>query len=72
MEHLHNSRLRVALEMDVPLGDIVATAARLKAVTGRGEVVRLENATLVDDSYNSNPRALELALNNLASALRTT
>ncbi len=56
----------VALEMRVPLADVAAAAGRLKAVTGRGEIVKLKGVTLVDDSYNSNPRALEQALDVLA------
>jgi UDP-N-acetylmuramoyl-tripeptide--D-alanyl-D-alanine ligase len=52
----------VALRFDVPLTDIVARAATLKPVARRGEVVRCGGLTIVDDSYNSNPKALSSAL----------
>ena len=53
----------VALHYEVPLDAIAAEAARLRPMPHRGEVVRLAGGvTLVDDSYNSNPRALEIAL----------
>jgi UDP-N-acetylmuramoyl-tripeptide--D-alanyl-D-alanine ligase len=56
----------VAIEMDVPVAEIAVAVTKLKPVTGRGEVVKLKGVTVVDDSYNSNPRALEQALNVLA------
>jgi UDP-N-acetylmuramoyl-tripeptide--D-alanyl-D-alanine ligase len=53
----------VALHYEVPLDAIVAEAAALSPMLHRGEVIRLAGGvTLVDDSYNSNPRALEIAL----------
>jgi UDP-N-acetylmuramoyl-tripeptide--D-alanyl-D-alanine ligase len=53
----------VALHYGVPLDVIVAEAAVLQPLLHRGEVLRLAGGlTLVDDSYNSNPRALEIAL----------
>jgi UDP-N-acetylmuramoyl-tripeptide--D-alanyl-D-alanine ligase len=52
----------VALRFDVPLSDIVARAATLKPVARRGEVIRCGGITIVDDSYNSNPKALSGAL----------
>jgi UDP-N-acetylmuramoyl-tripeptide--D-alanyl-D-alanine ligase len=49
----------VALHYEVPLDAIVAEAAVLHPTLHRGEVLRLAGGlTLVDDSYNSNPRAL--------------
>ena len=48
----------VAIRFDVPLDDIVERAARLKPVARRGEVIRAGGVTIVDDSYNSNPKAL--------------
>ncbi len=57
----------VALELGVPLGDIVDRAAQLRPAKHRGEVVRLaQGATLIDDSYNSSPAALKHALQALA------
>jgi UDP-N-acetylmuramoyl-tripeptide--D-alanyl-D-alanine ligase len=52
----------VALRFDVPLNDIVERAAALKPVARRGEVIRCGGITIVDDSYNSNPKALSGAL----------
>jgi UDP-N-acetylmuramoyl-tripeptide--D-alanyl-D-alanine ligase len=60
----------VAIRFDVPLGDIVSRAAALKPVARRGEVTRTGRLTIVDDSYNSNPRALSRALSMLAGESR--
>ena len=60
----------VAIRFDVPLGDIVERAARLKPVARRGQVIRAGGVTIVDDSYNSNPRALSRALAMLAGETR--
>jgi UDP-N-acetylmuramoyl-tripeptide--D-alanyl-D-alanine ligase len=60
----------VAIRFDVPLADIVERAARLKPVARRGEVIRAGGVTIVDDSYNSNPRALSRALAMLAGETR--
>jgi UDP-N-acetylmuramoyl-tripeptide--D-alanyl-D-alanine ligase len=54
----------------VPLEDIVSRAAALKPVARRGEVTRTGRLTIVDDSYNSNPRALSRALSVLAGESR--
>jgi len=60
----------VALRFDVPLGDIVERAADLKPVARRGEVTRTPTFTIVDDSYNSNPKALTRALSMLVAETR--
>jgi UDP-N-acetylmuramoyl-tripeptide--D-alanyl-D-alanine ligase len=60
----------VAIRFDVPLTDIVERAARLKPVARRGEVIRAGGITIVDDSYNSNPKALSRALGMLAGETR--
>ncbi len=60
----------VAIRFDVPLADIVERAARLKPVARRGEVIRAGGVTIVDDSYNSNPKALSRALAMLAGETR--
>ena len=60
----------VAIRFDVPLADIVARAAALKPVARRGEVIRAGGVTIVDDSYNSNPKALSRALGMLAGETR--
>ena len=60
----------VAIRFDVPLSDIVERAAGLKAVARRGDVIRAGGVTIVDDSYNSNPRALSRALAMIAGETR--
>lgn len=56
----------VAYIMGVPLPDIPALTAELKPFSHRGEILRLKsNIIVVDDSYNSNPAALESALKSL-------
>jgi UDP-N-acetylmuramoyl-tripeptide--D-alanyl-D-alanine ligase len=60
----------VAIRFDVPLQDIVSRAAALRPVAHRGEVIRTSRLTILDDSYNSNPRALSRALATLAGATR--
>jgi UDP-N-acetylmuramoyl-tripeptide--D-alanyl-D-alanine ligase len=60
----------VAIRFDVPLADIVARAAGLKPVARRGEVIRAGGVTIVDDSYNSNPKALSCAIAMLAGETR--
>ncbi len=52
-----------ALRLGVPLAALPDRARRLRPGSGRGEVLALSSgATLVDDSYNSNPEAARLAL----------
>ena len=58
----------VAQEFDVPLRDIVAKAATLRPMRHRFEVHRLASGvTVIDDSYNSNPIALERSLQVLGA-----
>jgi UDP-N-acetylmuramoyl-tripeptide--D-alanyl-D-alanine ligase len=48
---------------DVPLDAMAKRAASLRPAEHRGDVIRLAGGvTVVDDAYNSNPRALEGAL----------
>jgi UDP-N-acetylmuramoyl-tripeptide--D-alanyl-D-alanine ligase len=60
----------VAIRFDVPLSDIVRSAAGLKAMARRGEMTRHGSLTILDDSYNSNPAALSRALAMLAAEPR--
>jgi len=54
--------------LGVPAQAIVEVAARARPAGGRGVVLRLpDGATLVDDSYNSNPAALAEALESAAA-----
>ena len=63
----------VALDAGVPLADIVAAAARLQPADHRGAVHRLKGGiTLIDDSYNSSPTALQRALEVVARETRAT
>jgi len=58
----------VGLELGVPLSEMAEVAAALGPAARRGEVLRLSGGvTIVDDSYNSNPRALTGALAVLAA-----
>ncbi len=62
----------VAVNFEVPLDSIVAQVATLKPATHRGEVLRLAGGiTLVDDCYNSNPRALRGVLEVVGRETRT-
>jgi len=57
-----------AFALGVPLADIAAAAEQARPATGRGVVHRVVlhgepgDLTVIDDSYNSNPDALEKAL----------
>jgi UDP-N-acetylmuramoyl-tripeptide--D-alanyl-D-alanine ligase len=53
----------VATQFEIPVSQIVETAARLRPAAHRGELLRLPGGvTLIDDSYNSSPSALRQAL----------
>ena len=59
----------VAIQFDIPVSQIVETAARLQPAAHRGELLRLPGGiTLIDDSYNSSPAALRQALDTVAAA----
>jgi UDP-N-acetylmuramoyl-tripeptide--D-alanyl-D-alanine ligase len=60
----------VAIRFDVPLADIVQRAAVLKPVARRGEITVVGPVTIVDDSYNSNPKALSRVLEMLSGESR--
>ena len=56
-----------AMALGVTLTEVAEAAPRLTPARHRGEVFRLASGvTLVDDSYNSNPRALRQALEVIA------
>lgn len=58
--------IAVALRFGVPLEAMLAEAAAFAPPPRRGEVIRLEGGvTLVDDSYNASPAALERMLRSL-------
>ena len=57
----------VAITWGIPLGAVLERCAQLKPARRRGEVVALRHGvTLIDDSYNSSPSALRVALGSLA------
>ncbi len=57
----------VAYALSIPLEHLKVQANTLKSFPMRGEILCLKNGIiLVDDSYNSNPIALESALKDLA------
>lgn len=73
--HLANvlAAAAVALTLHVPLSDIVERTSALRPAPHRGEVLRLRNGvTVIDDSYNSNPTALEASLDVLRREARAS
>jgi len=57
----------VALAIKIPLDDIASAIGTLRPAPHRGGWKRLgQNVVLIDDSYNSNPKALDEALRGLA------
>ena len=61
--------IAVGLHFDVPLEEMLARATRLAPAHHRGEVLRLPGGiTLIDDSYNSSPAALERSLETVGAA----
>jgi len=59
--------LAVALEAGVALGDAITALSILTAGDKRGQVIEVDGATIVNDSYNSNPEALRSMIGTLAS-----
>jgi UDP-N-acetylmuramoyl-tripeptide--D-alanyl-D-alanine ligase len=59
--------LAVALEAGVPLQGAVAALEALTAGDKRGQVIELRGATILNDSYNSNPEALRSMIHTLAA-----
>lgn len=68
--YLYNllAALGVAFALSLPLKKIVPQISHLKPFPMRGSLIHFEkDIKLIDDSYNSNPKALESALEGLAS-----
>lgn len=66
--NIHNAlaAIAVALESGIPLTEAVASLAAMVAADKRGEVVRIGNITVINDCYNSNPKALAAMVDALA------
>ena len=56
-----------AMERGVPPSEAVAALATVAAGDKRGQVLSFAGATIINDSYNSNPNALKAMINALAS-----
>jgi UDP-N-acetylmuramoyl-tripeptide--D-alanyl-D-alanine ligase len=68
----HNSAnamagLAVALEAGVDLAAATAALAALTAGDKRGQLIEMNGATILNDSYNSNPEALRSMIQTLAA-----
>ena len=59
--------IAVGLESGMSLGECANAAGEMKAGDRRGEVLHWRGATIVNDSYNSNPRALDAMVDALLS-----
>ncbi len=57
----------VGLTRGLSLSECVAALATLKPADKRGQVVQLGNITVVNDCYNSNPKALKAMIDALAA-----
>jgi len=57
----------VALERGITLADAAKVLASLVPSDKRGQVVKVDNITVINDCYNSNPKALESMVSALAA-----
>ena len=55
----------VALELGIPLVDAAAALADLAPADKRGQVIAVGGATVINDCYNSNPKALDAMVDAL-------
>jgi UDP-N-acetylmuramoyl-tripeptide--D-alanyl-D-alanine ligase len=67
--NIHNALAAVAvgLERGLAPSEAVGALASLAPPDKRGQVVKLGNITIINDCYNSNPKALEAMVNTLAA-----
>ena len=56
----------VGLQYGVPLPAAAGSLASLSAGDKRGEILKIAGATVINDCYNSNPKALDSMLRSLA------
>jgi UDP-N-acetylmuramoyl-tripeptide--D-alanyl-D-alanine ligase len=59
--------IAAGLEAGIPLADCAIAAGRLRPPDKRGEVLRIGDATVINDCYNSNPEALKSMIATLAA-----
>ncbi len=66
--NVHNAlaAVAVALEREISLAEAVAALATMAPADKRGQVVRIGNITVINDCYNSNPKALAAMVDALA------
>ena len=66
--NVHNAlaAIAVGLEYGVTLGESAGAMAKLSPADKRGQVVRIGNITVINDCYNSNPKALAAMVDALA------
>ncbi|MBS1816257.1 MAG: UDP-N-acetylmuramoyl-tripeptide--D-alanyl-D-alanine ligase [Acidobacteria bacterium] len=57
--------IAVGLESGIPLNECIQAAAQLKPTEKRGEMVEWKGARIINDVYNSNPRALDAMVDAL-------
>ncbi|WP_348268386.1 UDP-N-acetylmuramoyl-tripeptide--D-alanyl-D-alanine ligase [Edaphobacter paludis] len=57
--------IATGLQSGISLGECAAAVGELRASDKRGEVVQWRGATLINDCYNSNPRALDAMVDAL-------
>ncbi|HJT70651.1 MAG TPA: UDP-N-acetylmuramoyl-tripeptide--D-alanyl-D-alanine ligase [Terriglobales bacterium] len=67
--NIHNAlaAVAVALEQGISLPTAVEALAELRPADKRGQVVRIGNITVINDCYNSNPKALNAMVDALAN-----
>jgi len=69
MHNVYNAlaAVAVALERGLTPSEAVGALASLTAADKRGEVLQLGNITVINDCYNSNPKALDAMVDALAA-----
>ena len=65
--NVHNAlaAIAVGLRSGIPLAECVVALSELRAGDKRGEISEWRGATVINDSYNSNPRALDAMVDAL-------
>jgi UDP-N-acetylmuramoyl-tripeptide--D-alanyl-D-alanine ligase len=67
--NIHNAlaAAAVGVERGIPLSEVIGSLATLTPAEKRGQVVQVGNIKVVNDCYNSNPKALEAMVDALAT-----